>query len=44
MKSELFEEGNIQVAFHGIMMAVTCQVSVSSTDKRVSFESLVNKI
>lgn len=34
-----FDSGNIEVAFHGISMAVTCQVSVSSVDKRVSFES-----
>ena len=34
-----FDSGNIEVAFHGISMAVTCQVSVSSIDKRVSFES-----
>jgi hypothetical protein len=34
-----FDSGNIEVAYHGIMMGVTCQVSVVSTDKRVSFES-----
>jgi hypothetical protein len=39
VKSELFDSGNIQVAFHGIPMAVTCQVSVYSVDKRVSFQS-----
>jgi hypothetical protein len=36
---EGFGSGNIQVAFHGIDMAVTCQVSVSNLEKRVSFES-----
>jgi hypothetical protein len=39
VKSELFDSGNIEVAFHGIPMAVTCQVSVYSVDKRVSFQS-----
>jgi hypothetical protein len=39
VKGELFDSGNIQVAFHGIPMAVTCQVSVYSLEKRVSFES-----
>jgi hypothetical protein len=34
-----FDSGNIEVAYHGIMMGVTCQVSVVSADKRVSFES-----
>ena len=34
-----FDSGNIEVAYHGISMAVTCQVSISATDKRVSFES-----
>jgi hypothetical protein len=37
--SQDFESGNLQVAFHGIPMAVTCQVSVSDAAKRVSFES-----
>ncbi len=36
---EDFDSGNIEVAYHGIMMGVTAQVSVVSTDKRVSFES-----
>lgn len=37
--SEEFSSGNIEVAFNGIAMGVTCQVSVSNPDKRVSFES-----
>lgn len=37
--SQDFDSGNLQVAFHGIPMAVTCQVSVSDVAKRVSFES-----
>src|SRR6266571_1178275 len=39
VNSELFDSGNIQVAFHGTSMAVTCQVSVYSQEKRISFES-----
>lgn len=38
-KGQDFDSGNIQVAFHGISMVVTCQVSVSDVAKRVSFES-----
>ena len=34
-----FDSGNIAVAYNGTMMMVTCQVSVFSTEKRVSFES-----
>jgi len=34
-----FSTGNIEVAFNGISMAVTCQVSVSDLSKRISFES-----
>src|SRR6266576_1102943 len=34
-----FNEGNIEVMYNGIPMGVTCQVSVSNLDKRVSFES-----
>ncbi len=37
--SDEFNSGNIEVAFKGIPMVVTCQVSVSNPDKRVSFES-----
>jgi hypothetical protein len=37
--SEEFDSGNIEVAFNGTSMAVTCQVSVSNIGKRVSFES-----
>jgi hypothetical protein len=37
--AEGFDEGNIEVAFRGIDMAVTCQVSVVSVEKRISFES-----
>jgi hypothetical protein len=36
---EGFDSGNVEVAFNGISMAVTCQVSVFSLEKRVSFES-----
>jgi hypothetical protein len=34
-----FSSGNIEIAFNGISMAVTSQVSVSNLDKRISFES-----
>jgi hypothetical protein len=37
--SDLFEEGNIQVSYSGMPMAVTCQLTVFSIDKKVSFES-----
>src|SRR5260370_42281207 len=37
--SDLFDSGNLAVSFHGTPMLVTCQLSVYSTDKRVSFES-----
>jgi hypothetical protein len=37
--SELFDSGNIQVSYQGVPMRVTCQLSVYSADKRVSFES-----
>ena len=37
--SELFDSGNLQISYQGIPMAVTCQLSVYSSDKRVSFES-----
>jgi hypothetical protein len=36
---EDFSAGNVLVAYSGISMAVTCQVTVTSLDKRVSFES-----
>lgn len=36
---EGFDSGNIEVAFNGISMVVTCQVSVFSLQERVSFES-----
>jgi hypothetical protein len=36
---EGFDSGNVEVAFNGISMAVTCQVSVFSLKERVSFES-----
>ena len=36
---EDFDSGNIEVAFNGIPMVVTCQVSVFSLKNRVSFES-----
>lgn len=34
-----FDSGNLSVAYTGISMGVTCQVSVSNPDKRISFES-----
>jgi hypothetical protein len=34
-----FDSGNVEVAFNGISMVVTCQVSVFSLKERVSFES-----
>ncbi len=34
-----FDSGNIEVAFNGITMVVTCQVSIFSLAERVSFES-----
>jgi hypothetical protein len=37
--SELFDSGNLQVSYGGTPMLVTCQLSVYSSDKRVSFES-----
>jgi len=37
--NEDFDSGNVAVAFSGISMAVTAQVSVYSLEKRVSFES-----
>jgi hypothetical protein len=37
--SNEFDSGNIEIAFNGINMAVTSQVSVYSKEKRVSFES-----
>jgi len=37
--SEMFNEGNISVAYYGKEMDITCQVSVYSLKKRVSFES-----
>ncbi len=36
---EGFDSGNVEVAFNGTMMTVTCQVSVFSLKNRVSFES-----
>jgi hypothetical protein len=36
---EDFNAGNIMVAYNGIQMALTCQVTVTSVDKRISFES-----
>lgn len=37
--SDLFDSGSLEVSYMGTPMLVTCQLSVSSTDKRVSFES-----
>ncbi len=37
--SDLFDSGSLQVSYRGGPMQVTCQVSVYSLDKRVSFES-----
>ncbi len=37
--SDLFDSGNLEVSYPGTPMLVTCQLSVYSTDKRVSFES-----
>jgi hypothetical protein len=34
-----FDSGNLKVAYNGISMGLTCQVSVSNPEKRVSFES-----
>jgi hypothetical protein len=39
IKKPNFDSGNVQIAFHGRSMAVTCQVSVSDIVKRISFES-----
>src|ERR1700676_672605 len=36
---EDFDSGNVEVAFNGLPMVVTCQVSVFSLKNRVSFES-----
>jgi hypothetical protein len=36
---EDFDSGNVEVAFNGIPMVVTCQVSIFSVKHRVSFES-----
>ncbi len=36
---EGFDSGNVEVAFNGVPMVVTCQVSVFSLEERVSFES-----
>jgi hypothetical protein len=36
---EDFDSGNIEVQFSGLPMILTCQVSVVSLDKRISFES-----
>jgi hypothetical protein len=37
--TELFDSGNIQVAFDGVPFEVNCQVSIFSLDKRVDIES-----
>jgi len=37
--SDEFDSGNVEIAFNGINMAVTSQVSVYSLENRVSFES-----
>ncbi len=34
-----FDSGNIEIAYKGLPMAVTCQVSVFSVEKKLSFES-----
>jgi hypothetical protein len=36
--SDLFDSGNLQIGYGGTPMLVTCQLSVYSLDKRVSFE------
>lgn len=35
-----FSAGNLQIGYEGISMAVTCQVSIVSEKKRLSFESV----
>ena len=35
-----FESGNVQIAFNGMSMGITSQVSVISTARRVAFESV----
>jgi len=35
-----FESGNVQIAFNGMSMGITSQVSVISTGRRVAFESV----
>ncbi len=35
-----FNSGSVQVFYHGPSMAVTCQLSVTSESKRISFESV----
>ncbi len=37
--SDELDSGNIEIAFNGINMAITSQVSIYSIEKRVSFES-----
>lgn len=37
--SELFDSGSLEISYMGTPMLVTCQLSVYSMDKRVSFES-----
>jgi hypothetical protein len=37
--SDLFDEGSLTLAYYGTEMGVTCQVSIYSLEKRVSFES-----
>lgn len=39
LPDEDWKSGNLEIAFHGQSMAVTAQVTVSSTEKRISFES-----
>jgi hypothetical protein len=38
-----FESGNVQIAFNGMSMGITSQVSVISTARRVAFESVEDK-
>src|SRR5262249_8597451 len=38
-----FGSGNVQIAFNGISMGITSQVSVISASRRVAFESVENE-
>jgi len=44
IKDDRFLEGNIQVAYRGINMAVSAHTTVSSKENRVSFESPVQEM